>query len=158
VLKQNLESFDAYQRQLTACDAAIRAQLQSLAAESTNRPAPLPAARSTRKPRDNEPGFEMRTPLHQLTGAGASHGESADLSGIRIDVRTVRRTPGISCDAPKLTGVRQLHPLVGRLACFPGLYCASTARPIRKSSSRSTTRRDTTRVPAAVSPMSSRPA
>jgi transposase len=85
VLKQNLELFDAYQRQLTACDAAIQAQLQSLAAESTSRTAPLPTARSTRKPRDNEPRFEMRTPLHQLTGADLTqiHG-IAPYSALRL--------------------------------------------------------------------------
>jgi transposase len=85
VLKQNLQLFDAYQRQLTACDAAIQAQLQSLAAESTPRAAPLPAARSTCKPRGNEPGFEMRTPLHQLTGADLTqiHG-IAPYSALRL--------------------------------------------------------------------------
>jgi hypothetical protein len=29
---------------------------------------PLPAPRVTKKPRDNEPRFDIRTPLHQLTG------------------------------------------------------------------------------------------
>src|SRR3970282_1893243 len=29
---------------------------------------PLPPPRVTKKPRDNEPRFELRTPLHQLTG------------------------------------------------------------------------------------------
>jgi hypothetical protein len=51
-----------------------------------------------------------------------------------------------------------LHPLARPLADFPAVYCVSTARPIRNSRRTSKTRRDTTRVPAAVSPMSSRPA
>ena len=38
VLQQNLELFDAYQRQLAACDAAIEAHVQALAAQ-----APAPA-------------------------------------------------------------------------------------------------------------------
>jgi transposase len=85
VLKQNLELFDTYQRQLTACDAAIQTQLQGLAAESANRAAPLPTARSNRKPRDNEPRFEMRAPLHQLTGADLTqiHG-IAPYSALRL--------------------------------------------------------------------------
>jgi transposase len=68
VLRQNLELFDAYQRQMATCDAAIEGHVQTLAAQA---PAPidaLPAPRTQKKPRDNEPRFELRTPLHQLTG------------------------------------------------------------------------------------------
>src|SRR5437899_5837857 len=68
VLQQNLALFDAYQGQLAVCDAAIEAHVLALAAQT---PAPsglLPAPRTRKKPRDNEPRFEIRTPLHQLTG------------------------------------------------------------------------------------------
>lgn len=68
VLQQNLELFDAYQRQLTACDAAIEAHVHTLAAQAPAPAVPLPAPRTRKKPRDNEPRFEIRTPLHQLTG------------------------------------------------------------------------------------------
>jgi transposase len=68
VLQQNLELFDAYQRQMAACDVAIEAYLHTLTVQV---PAPadaLPAPRTTKKPRANEPRFEIRLPLHQLTG------------------------------------------------------------------------------------------
>jgi transposase len=68
VLQQNLELFDAYQRQLAACDAAIEAHVQTLAAQAPVPAGPLPAPRTKKKPRDNEPQFDIRTPLHQLTG------------------------------------------------------------------------------------------
>ena len=68
VLQQNLELFDAYQRQLTACDAAIEAHIHTLAAQAPAPAVPLPAPRTRKKPRDNEPRFDIRTPLHQLTG------------------------------------------------------------------------------------------
>jgi transposase len=68
VLQQNLELFDACQAQLAACDRAIEAQMRTLTAQRSAPPIPLPAARVTRKPRDNEPRFEIRAPLHQLTG------------------------------------------------------------------------------------------
>lgn len=68
VLKQNLELFDACQAQLAACDGAIEAHVQALIAQAATPAAPLPAPRVTKKPRDNEPRFEVRTPLHQLTG------------------------------------------------------------------------------------------
>jgi len=68
VLQQNLELFDAYQRQLAACDAAIEAHVHTLAAQAPAPAGPLPAPRTRKKPRDNEPRFDIRTPLHQLTG------------------------------------------------------------------------------------------
>jgi transposase len=68
VLQQNLELFDACQAQLAACDRAIDAHIQTLTAHAATPATPLPAPRVTKKPRDNEPRFEIRTPLHQLTG------------------------------------------------------------------------------------------
>jgi transposase len=68
VLHQNLELFDAYQRQLAACDAAIEAHISTLAAKAPAPTGPLPGPRTRRKPRDNEPRFDIRHPLHQLTG------------------------------------------------------------------------------------------
>jgi transposase len=68
VLQQNLELFDAYQRQMGACDAAIEAHIHTLAAQAPAPAASLPAPRTKKKPRANEPRFEIRTPLHQLTG------------------------------------------------------------------------------------------
>ena len=72
VLQQNLELFDVYQRQLTACDVAIEVHLAQLAAAATPPASPLPAARRRQKPRENEPRFDLRTPLHQLTGIDLS--------------------------------------------------------------------------------------
>ena len=68
VLQQNLELFDAFQRQLAACDTAIEAHVAALAAQVPAPAGPLPDPRTRRKPRDNEPRFDIRTPLHHLTG------------------------------------------------------------------------------------------
>jgi transposase len=68
VLQQNLALFDACQEQLAACDRAIEDQLQRLNATLAVPPTPLPAPRVARRPIDNDPVFEMRTPLHHLTG------------------------------------------------------------------------------------------
>jgi len=68
VLQQNLELFDVCQTQLAACDSAIEAHVQTLTASMSAPATPLPPPRVTKKPRDNEPRFEIRTPLHQLTG------------------------------------------------------------------------------------------
>jgi transposase len=72
VLRQNLELFDSYQRQLTACDAATDVHPRQLSASVASPPAPLPPARSTKKPRANEPQFDVRSPLHHLTGVDLS--------------------------------------------------------------------------------------
>jgi len=68
VLTQHLELFDACQVQLAACDHAVEAHVQTLTAVRAAPATPLPAPRVTRKPRENEPRFEVRTPLHHLTG------------------------------------------------------------------------------------------
>jgi transposase len=68
VLTQNLELFDACQVQLAACDHAVEAHVQTLTARREAPVTPLPAPRVTKKPRDNEPRFEVRTALHHLTG------------------------------------------------------------------------------------------
>src|SRR5262245_45708717 len=68
VLQQNLELFDACQGHLAACDLAIERHVRTLVADVTTPEAPLPPPRITRTSRQNEPRFEIRTPLHQLTG------------------------------------------------------------------------------------------
>lgn len=68
VLQQNLELFDTCQRQLAACDRALEAQVQILIATQDVPAPPLPAPRVHRRIIDNDPQFEIRTPLHQLTG------------------------------------------------------------------------------------------
>jgi len=68
VLQQNLELFDAHQRQIAACDTAIEGHVATLVAQAPPAASPLPAPRTRQKPRANEPRFELRTPLHQLTG------------------------------------------------------------------------------------------
>ncbi len=68
VRQQNLELFDTCQTQLAACDLAIEAHVGTLIAEVATQVPPLPAPRVIRKPRDNEPRFEIRTPLQHLTG------------------------------------------------------------------------------------------
>jgi transposase len=72
-LRQNLEAFDHTHQLLAACDTAIEAHLQILATPAQQATTPLPPPRSRQKPRGNEPRFELRTPLHHLTGVDLSH-------------------------------------------------------------------------------------
>lgn len=68
VLQQNLELFDMCQHQLATCDHAIEAQLTTVTQHLPAPAQPAPPPRVTRKARDNSPTFELRTPLHHLTG------------------------------------------------------------------------------------------
>jgi transposase len=72
VLRQNLELYDAFQHQIESCDTQVEGHLRTLAASAAAPQAPLPAARSRRRARSNEPHFDVRTPLHQLSGADLS--------------------------------------------------------------------------------------
>lgn len=72
VLKQNLDLFDAVQRQIGDCDMEVERHLTALAARLSPPTAELPEPRSRRKPRDNEPRFEVRKPLHTLSGVDLS--------------------------------------------------------------------------------------
>ena len=68
-LQQHLALFDACHVQLTACDAAIEHQMQRLAATMAPPPQPLPPPRQPpRRARRQDPTFDLRGPLHQLTG------------------------------------------------------------------------------------------
>lgn len=72
VLQQNLALFDTCQGLIAACDTEIQAYLEARVAGQPAPAAPLPAARTRLKPRANEPRFDVRTPLHHLTGADLS--------------------------------------------------------------------------------------
>jgi hypothetical protein len=71
-LRQNLEAYEFLKRQIDACDAEIDAHLTALAARQAPPRDPLPAPRRKTKPRDNDPRFEIRSPLHRLTGTDLS--------------------------------------------------------------------------------------
>ena len=73
VLRQHLALFEALQQQLTECDAVLATTLAQLSAQAPAPAQPLPPARVTRKPKANEPRFDIRTPLYHLTGADLAH-------------------------------------------------------------------------------------
>jgi transposase len=72
VLQQNLELFDAFQRQIESCDARVEAHLQQLVQKTAPVSDPIPPARSRHKPQRNQPRFDVRAPLQQLTRADLS--------------------------------------------------------------------------------------
>ena len=67
MLRQNLELYDSYQRQIGACDGEIESLLQDVAAKHALPGTALPPARR-RQRHKNAPRFDIRSPLHQLSG------------------------------------------------------------------------------------------
>ena len=66
-LQQHLALFDHCQDQLAACDRTLEAVLTAMAAPTPAPPTPLPPPRGRVTPRDNDPRFDVRTPLYALT-------------------------------------------------------------------------------------------
>src|SRR5215469_1129411 len=73
-LRQNFATYEFLLKQIAECDSEIEALLTTLAAQQPPLSAPLPAARRRRASK-HQPQFDIRGPLHRLTGG-------ADLSQI----------------------------------------------------------------------------
>jgi transposase len=74
-LQQNFAAYQFHLQQIVECDAAIEALLNTLAAQQPPPTAALPAPRPKAVTRKHAPVFDIRSPLHRLTGG-------ADLSQI----------------------------------------------------------------------------
>lgn len=68
-LKQALEAYDFYQRQIKACDDEIEKQYTALEPQVDLAETPLPSSnKPRRKPRGNAPEFDLRTHLYEMSG------------------------------------------------------------------------------------------
>jgi hypothetical protein len=65
-LRQAVELYECYHRQLATCDVQIAAQLAPFPDQSGGQPLPPKPRKSKRKA--NAPRFEVRTPLYRMTG------------------------------------------------------------------------------------------
>jgi transposase len=67
-LRQNFAAYEFNLQQIAECDTAIQALVDTLAAQQPPPATASPPARSTRAPKRHQPRFDIRTPLHRLTG------------------------------------------------------------------------------------------
>jgi transposase len=67
-LKQNFDGYEFNRQQIAECDSAIQKLIETLAAQQPPPTVELPSARRPAKPNKKEPAFDIRTPLHRLTG------------------------------------------------------------------------------------------
>jgi len=67
-LGQSIELYDVYQDKLRACDEQIEALIRVLEAQCPRPEGELTSRPKTKKPRRNEPHFDIRSPLFSLSG------------------------------------------------------------------------------------------
>jgi transposase len=129
IVQQNLELFDTCQAQLAACDLAIEAHVRTLTADVATPGTPLPAPRVTRKPRDNEPRFEIRTPLHRLNEPTGTPPICAGCRGrvcvfqeyVRAVTEQTERVGRLETELHEAVKGWRLYPLVAVIQALRGL-------------------------------------
>jgi transposase len=67
-LRQSIELWDVYQDKIRACDEQIEALIRALEALCPSPDRELAARPRTKRPRKNEPQFDIRSPLFKLAG------------------------------------------------------------------------------------------
>jgi len=67
-LKQNFDAYEFDCQQIAECDSAIQKLVETLASQQPPPATELPGARHRLKPKRHDPSFDIRTPLHRLTG------------------------------------------------------------------------------------------
>ncbi len=119
-LKQSLELFDSYQKQIEACHQQIADHLKSL--ESKANPAEaLKASRTTKKKRRNQPQFNLREEAFRISGVDLTQIDSINesaalglLAEIGVDMRPWKTEKHFAswltlCPNNKISGGRVLH-------------------------------------------------
>jgi transposase len=110
-LRQALESYAFYQQQIAACDQKIQEYLCTLEDQVDPEQNPLPPAPSGRKkPRANEPDFDLRRHLYRITGVDFTQVEGLG----PVTVQTILSEIGL--DASKF-------PTAKHFASWLGLCC-----------------------------------
>jgi transposase len=79
-LKQALELFDFYQRQITACDRQISDYLRSLESKIDTTHHPMKSARTKKRNRRNNPGFDCRHEAYRISGVDLTQIDSINES------------------------------------------------------------------------------
>jgi transposase len=127
-LRQAVELYDTYQQKIVACDHALEAILKRIESHAAACPSPIPKSRRAAKPRDNQPGFDLRTHLYRLTGVDLtqidginSYGALKVISEIGLDMsrwKTVKHfTSWLGlCPGNKISGGKLLNSATRRVA------------------------------------------
>jgi transposase len=123
VLRQELELYEYYHRQIAACDAAIDQHLGTQAV--TNQPAPAPK-KPVRKRKANEPHFAARQRLYQMANV-----DLTAIEGIEINTALVILSE-IGLDMTRWPSAKQFGSWLGLAPCpkkSGGKVLSSRTRP-----------------------------
>jgi len=140
-LRQNLELYDTFQRQIQGCDRAIEALLQTLAAQQEKPNVPPPPARSKKKPRDNEPRFEIRAATHRRDRhrhEPLAHRQALHLLAHARPQEQDLRGPPAQLEDPALRQPSRRHPADVRHGRRPHLHRPRRLLPPHRLSHRQT--------------------
>ena len=79
-LQQALEAYDFYQSQIQKCDEQIEGVYNAFEPQVDIEERPLPPSRKKRrKPKDNEPEFDLRLYLYQMAGV-----DLTEIDGVNV--------------------------------------------------------------------------
>lgn len=94
-LRQAIELYDFYQRQIRACDREIEAYLSQLnGIDIASNPIP-PSRRRIQKHKGNQPDFDLRTHLYRISGVDFTQIDGLDV----LNVQTILSEVGLNPDA-----------------------------------------------------------
>jgi len=92
-LGQVVESYDFHRQQIAACDVELQARLAALPGRGAGQPAdegatrePNGAKKRAKKPRKNQPQFDLRTELHRICGVDLTRIDGIDVLTAQVIV------------------------------------------------------------------------
>lgn len=94
-LKQAVELYDFYQKQISACDQQIEDYLIQFDSKLDLDAHPIPTTkRKHRKPKGNEPHFDLRTHLYRITGVDFTQIDGLNALSVQNIISEVGLDPG----------------------------------------------------------------
>jgi transposase len=110
-LKQAVELYDFYQKQISACDQQIEDYLIQFDSKLDLDAHPIPPTkRKHRKPQGNEPHFDLRTHLYRITGVDFTQIDGLNALSVQNIISEVGLDPGAFPTAKHFTSWLGLCP------------------------------------------------
>lgn len=110
-LRQAVELYDFYQKQISACDQQIEAYLIQFNSKLDLDAHPIPPTkRKGKKPKGNEPHFDLRTHLYRITGVDFTQIDGLNVLSVQNIISEVGLDPGAFPTAKHFTSWLGLCP------------------------------------------------
>jgi hypothetical protein len=110
-MKQSVELYDFYQKQISACDLQIEDYLIQFDSKLDLDVHPIPPTkRKHRRPKGNEPHFDLRTHLYRITGVDFTQIDGLNDLSVQTIIPEVGLDPGAFPTAKHFTSWLGLCP------------------------------------------------